>query len=181
VSGDLDWIGADYRDAIRRRVYGDAAEIAGVRLLAVTTRVDERGELCVVGELREDGTLEELPGFRPAQINFSVLAPGAVKAWHLHRRQTDVWFVPGSSRLIAGLLDIRAGSASYGASTRFALGLGAQLLVIPPGVAHGMANLGPHPAQLIYLVSSRFNPGDPDEYRLPFDLLGGDFWSIRPG
>src|SRR5258705_421355 len=48
------------------------------------------------GSLRElarltDGHAAGLEGFTIRQVNFSELAPGAIKAFHLHVRQTDVW------------------------------------------------------------------------------------------
>jgi dTDP-4-dehydrorhamnose 3,5-epimerase len=65
---------------------------------------------------------------------------------------------------------------------RLVLGSGkARLLLIPRGVAHGVANLSSQPAAVIYFVNQAFNLERPDEHRLPYDLLGEDFWSIRPG
>ena len=33
--------------------------------------------------------------------------PGVIKAFHLHRRQTDVWFVPPGDKMLLVLLDVR--------------------------------------------------------------------------
>jgi dTDP-4-dehydrorhamnose 3,5-epimerase len=65
---------------------------------------------------------------------------------------------------------------------RFVLGAGrAQALYIPRGVAHGLANIWTQPANMIYLVNQLFDPENPDEHRLPWDVLGNDFWEIKKG
>jgi dTDP-4-dehydrorhamnose 3,5-epimerase-like enzyme len=93
-----------------------------------------------------------------------------------------VWFVPPTDRLLAGLVDIRADSRSTGVSTRVVLGGGkAQLLFIPRGIAHGVANLGVAPGAIFYFVNQLFDITDPDERRLPYDIVGEKFWNIQPG
>jgi dTDP-4-dehydrorhamnose 3,5-epimerase len=65
---------------------------------------------------------------------------------------------------------------------RFVLGAGrARLLYTPRGVAHGCANIWNTPSTIIYFVNQQFNLEAPDERRLPYDLLGEDFWEITPG
>ena len=49
-------------------------------------------------------------GFEVRQVNYSEMDPGVIKAFHLHRRQTDVWFVPPGDKMLLVLLDVRAGS-----------------------------------------------------------------------
>jgi dTDP-4-dehydrorhamnose 3,5-epimerase len=110
------------------------------------------------------------------------MEPGTIKAWHLHERQDDLWFVPPQSRLLVGLLDVREGSPSYDVPMRFVMGAGkARLLFIPRGVAHGVANLTQQPASVLYFATEPFNSAHPDEHRLPWDTLGPDFWTIQPG
>ena len=41
--------------------------------------------------------------------------------------------------------------------------------------------LGTSPATIVYFVNQQFNPADPDERRLPWDILGADFWQMTPG
>ena len=110
--------------------------------------------------------------------------PGACKAFHLHHRQTDVWYVPPSDKLLMVLHDCRAGSPSEGATMRFMLGDGrSRLLRIPPGVAHGCTNLGREEATIIYFVDVQFDP-DPDqtdEGRIPWDFLGAEIWEVVDG
>jgi dTDP-4-dehydrorhamnose 3,5-epimerase len=110
------------------------------------------------------------------------MEPGTIKAWHLHQRQDDLWFVPPHDRLLVGLLDAREHSPTYRGRQRIVMGAGrARLLLIPRGVAHGVANLSGRPASVIYFVNQPFDPQNPDEHRLPHDLVGEDFWRITPG
>jgi dTDP-4-dehydrorhamnose 3,5-epimerase len=122
-----------------------------------------------------------LAGFEPAQLNYSTLQPGAIKAFHVHRRQTDVWFVPPEDRVLLILVDVREGSPTEGQESRWVLGDGRAALVrIPPGVAHGCRNLGTQLARILYLTDLEFDP-DPqrcDEGRLPWDYVGGEVWEL---
>jgi dTDP-4-dehydrorhamnose 3,5-epimerase len=82
------------------------------------------------------------------------------------------------------LLDVRQGSPSEGARMRFVLGDGAsRLLRIPPGVAHGVRNVGTQPARIVYFTDVHFSaePSSCDEGRLPWDFAGADLWDITRG
>jgi dTDP-4-dehydrorhamnose 3,5-epimerase-like enzyme len=67
---------------------------------------------------------------------------------------------------------------------RLTLGNGlSRLLRIPPGVAHGVRNLGTTTGRIIYFVDVPFSP-DPalcDEGRLPWDFTGEDVWDVTRG
>jgi dTDP-4-dehydrorhamnose 3,5-epimerase len=131
-----------------------------------------------------DGHPEALSDFTVRQVNYSEMAPGAVKAFHLHRRQTDVWYVPPAERLLIVLVDVRKGSRSEGTRMRVMLGNGgSRLLVIPPGVAHGACNLGSEPGRIIYFTDVHFSadPSTSDEGRLPWDFSGADVWDMTKG
>jgi dTDP-4-dehydrorhamnose 3,5-epimerase len=162
--------------------YSPRRRIDGVRTVDLALFLDDGGSFNELVRLRADATIEAMPEFRVAQSSYSEVLPGAIKAWHLHREQDDLWFVPPSHRLLVGLLDVRDGSPSCGVSMRFVMGGGrAQLVYIPAGVAHGAANLGDTPAAILYFTSAQFDPQNPDEHRLPWDTLGSDFWRIQPG
>ena len=177
-----EWVGSLYRHGVTTQSYAPKRRVEGVQIVDLQLFSDEGGDFCEVTRFLSDGTLSPLPGFRPAQISYSFMEPGTIKAWHLHRRQDDLWFVPPSPRLLVGLLDVREDSPTYQISMRLALGTGrARLLYIPKGVAHGVANLATHSASLIYFVDRPFDPDEPDEHRLPYDLLGAEFWTIQPG
>ncbi len=175
-------LGNEYASRLTTQQYGKSAGIDGVRIAPLNAFNDDGGMFAEVGRINESGHLEAIPEFKVRQVSFSLMLPGTIKAFHLHFRQDDVWFVPPQDRLLAGLLDARRESATYNARMRVCLGGGkAQLLYIPRGVAHGAANVGVVPATIFYFVNQQFDINDPDERRLPFDMAGEDFWKITPG
>jgi len=180
---DQTWIGDEFRGQVTTQVYGRGAGIDGVEIIDLLIMSDEGGDFCEVTRFTPEGTLVCKPDYRPAQISYSLMEPGTIKAWHLHLKQDDLWFVMPAGRLVVGLLDVRSDSATYRQHMRLTLGAGrARLLVIPRGVAHGVANLQTHStATLIYFTNTAFDPHDPDEHRLPWDTLGEQFWTIQPG
>lgn len=176
------WVGPDFRAQVTTQSYGAGAAIDGVQRIDLRAFSDEGGDFCEITRISDDGTLVACPGYRPAQLSYSLMEPGTIKAWHLHERQDDLWFLPATPRLLVGLLDVRETSATYRTSMRIAAGAGRPcLLLIPRGVAHGVANLGSAPAAVLYFVSRAFDAAQPDEHRLPHDLLGDSFWAVPPG
>jgi len=163
--------------------YAPRPTIDGVQIVDLKRFSDDGGAMTELGRLT-DSALAGLPGFTVRQINFSEVEPGAIKAFHLHARQTDVWFVPPTDRLLLVLVDVRKGSRTEGVSMRFMLGAGSSRLVrIPPGVAHGARNLAATSGRIIYFTDVHFSP-DPsecDEGRLPWDHLGADVWDMTRG
>ena len=163
--------------------YGPPPEIEGVELVDLKRFTDDGGSFMELGRL-ERGLLASLTGFECRQVNYTEMDPGVIKAFHLHRRQTDVWFVPPGDKMLVILLDVRARSRSRGAQRRIVLGDGqARLLRIPPGVAHGVKNLAPSRGRILYFVDAHFSP-DPDqteEGRLPWDFAGADIWDVTRG
>jgi dTDP-4-dehydrorhamnose 3,5-epimerase len=169
--------------AFDRQVYGRAPAIEGVEIAALARHHDDGGSMTELGRLT-DGRLEALTGFTVRQVNYSEVAPGAIKAFHLHLRQTDVWYVPPSDRMLVVLIDVRRGSPTEDRRMRLVLGDGtSRLLRIPPGVAHGVRNLAGTTGRIIYFVDVQFSP-DPatgDEGRLPWDWAGADVWDVTRG
>ena len=53
------------------------------------------------------------------------------------------------------------------------------VLVIPPGLWHGVTAMGSVPAGLLYYVTHAYDPSDPDEERRSFDSVDGFCWSTR--
>jgi dTDP-4-dehydrorhamnose 3,5-epimerase len=179
---DYTWIGAHYRVHAHTQSYSARAHIDGVTVMDLPVFSDEGGDFCELTRFNHDGTLSLAPSYRPAQISYSQMEPGQIKAFHLHRHQDDLWFVPPGHRLLVGLLDVREESPGYRNQMRLVLGAGkGRLLHIPRGVAHGVANLSTSSASIIYFTNAAFNADCPDEHRLPYDVLGRDFWTIRPG
>lgn len=173
----------DAKRAFQVQAYGLAATIEGVRIVDLKRHADDGGSMTELTRLL-DGHPEAFADFTVRQINYSEVQAGAIKAFHLHTRQTDIWYVPPSDRMLVVLLDARERSATEGVRMRLTLGNGSsRLLRIPPGVAHGVRNLGPATGRIIYLVDVPFSP-DPalcDEGRLPWDFTGEDVWDITRG
>jgi dTDP-4-dehydrorhamnose 3,5-epimerase len=182
MSDEMTWNARAKRE-FQLQAYGPKPPIEGVEIVALVRHVDDGGSMTELARL-DGGQSPAVPGFTFRQINFSEVEPGAIKAFHLHARQTDVWYVPPSDRCLLVLVDVRAGSRTEGVSQRLVLGAGASRLVrIPPGVAHGVRNLGTTTARLIYFVDQHFSadPATCDEGRLPWDYLGADVWDVAHG
>lgn len=170
-----------YSKIVTVQEYGKDPPIDGVKFLPLIYNRDDTGEFSELGRVSE-GILQSVPGFKIAQISYSLLLPGAVKAFHLHFNQTDAWYVSPYDRLLVGLLDTRKNSKTANETMRLVLGAGvAQLLIIPPGVAHGAANPWDKPTSMVYFTDQQFSPAAPDERRLPYDLFGEDFWGLTKG
>ncbi len=149
--------------------------IDGVRTKSLKVIPDGRGRLMEM--LRSDD--EIFLGF--GQVYLTTTLPGVVKAWHLHKKQTDnVVCVAGMIRL--GLYDDRQDSPSFGQVNEFFLGVHRPLLVqIPPLVYHGWKCVSLEEALIINTVTRPYDHSDPDEYRLdphgshiPFDWSAVD-------
>jgi dTDP-4-dehydrorhamnose 3,5-epimerase len=158
--------------------YGKRTPIEGVAVHALRRIAEDGGSMTELARFT-GGEPAVFPGFALAQINYSTLEPKVLKAFHLHHRQTDIWFVPPEDRVVLVLVDVRAGSPTEKTVTKMILGDGQSLLVrIPPGVAHGCRNLGDKPARIVYMTDVHFSAesGTTDEGRLPWDLVGAEVW-----
>jgi dTDP-4-dehydrorhamnose 3,5-epimerase len=173
----------DAKRLFQTQSYAVAPAIDGVQLIELKRFHDDGGALTELARLT-DGRSPALGDFTVRQINYSEVEPGVIKAFHLHTRQTDVWYVPPSDRMLVVLVDVRKGSATEGARMRLVLGAGvSRLLRIPPGVAHGVRNVGSSTGRIIYLVDVQFSPEPAmcDEGRLPWDYAGADVWEVTRG
>src|SRR3989475_12467869 len=173
----------DAKRAFKTQTYTPAPAIDGVRIVDLRRHHDDGGSITELVRLA-DGRPEAFADFTVRQINYSEIAPGVIKAFHLHTRQTDIWYVPPSDRMLVVLVDVRQGSKTEGVRTRLMLGDGAsRLLRIPPGVAHGVRNLGAATGRIIYFTDLHFSPEPAtcDEGRLPWDYAGADVWDVTRG
>jgi dTDP-4-dehydrorhamnose 3,5-epimerase len=178
----MDW-SPEAKRAFHLQSYEPAPPIEGVELVELRRHHDDGGSMTELARL-VDGRSDALAGFSVHQINYSEIEPGVVKAFHLHARQTDVWYVPPSDRLLVVLVDVRKGSRTEGARRRIMLGTGgSRLLRIPPGVAHGVRNLGTTTGRVIYFTDLHFSPEPAacDEGRLPWDYAGSEIWDLTRG
>jgi dTDP-4-dehydrorhamnose 3,5-epimerase len=134
--------------------------IQGVKVKELKVIPDERGRLMEM--LRVDD--EIFAGF--GQVYLTTTNPGVVKAWHLHKQQTDnVVCVAGMIRL--GLYDDRRDSPTFGMVNQFFMGVHKPLLVqIPAFVYHGWKCVSQEEALIVNTVTKPYNPENPDEFRL---------------
>src|SRR6516225_875479 len=110
--------------------------IDGVEVLPLRQILDERGK--VMHMLRADAP--HFKGF--GEIYFSAVHPGAVKAWHLHRKTVRSYAVPiGKIKLV--LFDDRQSSSSKDRVQELLLGPDNYcLVIIPPLVWSGFKGVG---------------------------------------
>ena len=134
--------------------------IEGVILKDLVTHRDERGLFREIIRVTDD-LFEE--GF--GQWSHSLMYSGVIKAWHIHQRQTDWWYVCNGVLKVV-LYDNRPESSTYGENTEIMMGdnQGGSILKIPPGVAHGCKCIS-GPANLFYITSHVYDPDD--EGRIP--------------
>jgi len=150
--------------------------IEGVRMKKLMVIPDQRGRLMEMYRADE----EMFAGF--GQVYLTTTLPGVVKAWHLHKLQTDnVVCVAGMIRL--GLYDDRKDSPTFGLTNQFFLGVHQPLLVqIPPLIYHGWKCVSLEEALIINTVTKPYNSEQPDEYRLdPHDNHIPWDWSQKDG
>ena len=169
--------------AFQLQSYTPVQAIDGVELVDLKRFSDDGGNFTELVRLGA-GSAEALRDFTVHQVNYSEVEPGVIKAFHVHTRQTDVWYVPPSDRMLVVLLDVRKESRTETVRMRVTLGNGAsKLLRIPPGVAHGVRNLAVTTGRVIYFTDLHFTaqPSQCDEGRLPWDFAGADIWEPTKG
>jgi len=148
--------------------------IKGVLVVPLKQIPDERGK--VMHMLRADASHFDKFG----EIYFSVVYPGAIKGWHLHKRMTlNYAVVSGMIKLV--LYDPREDSPSRGEITELFVGEDNYVLVqIPPGVINGFKGVGTKPAIVANCATEPYNPSemiriDPFSKDIPYD------WALKHG
>ncbi len=125
---------------------------------------------------RDHGVITEMyrpewdpTGLPVVQVYQSRLFAGAIGAWSCHATQTDRLFVnQGLLKIV--LYDGREDSPTWKRINVFHVGdPRPTLLIVPPGVWHGVQNLGDTDALLVNVPSAAYRYEDPDHYRLPYD------------
>lgn len=146
--------------------------IEGAVLKILIAHIDERGFFMELIRYTDPFFAE---GF--AQLNYSKMYQGVVKAWHIHKTQIDWWYVP-LGRLKVALSDRRSSSPSFGKTITLFLGEDVEpaILKIPAGVAHGCKAIGGI-AHLFYITSGVYSLEE--EGRIPHDdvAIGYDWVS----
>ena len=104
------------------------------------------------------------------QINYSVLYPGVIKAWHRHKNQDDYFCV------IKGMAQVGVYSDIKGAEKFFMGEHNPSLLHIKAGEWHGLTCVGNEPCGLLYLVTNKYDAQNPDEERAVHDAFVSEDW-----
>lgn len=144
---------------------GAADLIDGVVLKRFELWPDDRGYFLEVARMGQDLAA----GFQQqsTQVSAALSYPGTIKAFHFHRRQTDLW-VPAVGMLQVALVDLRPQSPTFGRKNTFYVGsLKSWQVLIPPGVGHGYKVVGDGPATLVYVTNQLYDPQD--EGRIPYN------------
>lgn len=110
------------------------------------------------------------------QVNYSVMFPNVVKAWHRHQKQTDFWVG------LHGGMKVGVYRETDGVAWLAFLGERRPgVMVIPPPLWHGVATVGNENAGLLYYVTLAYDPKQPDEERRGHDSIEGFPWWVRHG
>ncbi len=153
----------------------EALMIHGVMTRKLRLIPDERGWLMEV--LRRDWDCYEKFG----QVYVTIGYPNVVKAWHMHKKQTDcISCTKGMVKLV--LYDGREESETKGEINDFVIGeRNPVLLKIPAEVWHGFKTVSDEYAIVINVPTELYDYKSPDEYRLPpsTDKIPYD-WKLAP-
>jgi len=150
--------------------------IEGVTTKRLRIIPDERGRVMEI--LRADDEIYQKFG----QVYYTTAYPQVVKAWHMHKKQTDfLTAISGMAKL--ALYDGREGSPTRGEVNEFYIGEHNPLLVrIPPGVYHGFKCVSDHEVIIVNCPTESYNHESPDEYRIhPFDNDIPYHWQRKEG
>ncbi|MFB3060238.1 MAG: dTDP-4-dehydrorhamnose 3,5-epimerase family protein [Candidatus Binatia bacterium] len=148
--------------------------IQGVDFHPLKQIPDERGR--VMQMLRRDDPWFE----RFGEIYFSVVYPGVVKGWHLHKVMTlNYAVIVGRIKLV--LYDEREDSPTRGKLQEIFAGEDNYCLItVPPNVWNGFKGLGVEPAVVANCATEPYDPSeivrsDPFSDRVPYD------WNLKHG
>lgn len=137
--------------------------IDGVTVSPLREIRDQRG--AVLHMLRADSP--EFGGF--GECYFSELQPGTVKAWKLHRLQTQFIAVP-VGRIRLAIYDGRAGASTRGSVLVLELGRPDSYLRvrIPPGLWYGFSCISDTPALLANCADLPHDPSESESRPVDF-------------
>ena len=150
--------------------------IEGVVVKQLRMISDERGWLMEI--LRSDWDTFE----RFGQVYVTTAYPNIVKAWHMHKKQTDhLVCVKGMVKI--ALCDGRKYSKTKDEINEFIAGERNPILVkIPPEVWHGFKTIGEETAFVANVPTELYDYKNPDEHRLPPDTPKIKYdWGLLPG
>jgi dTDP-4-dehydrorhamnose 3,5-epimerase len=148
--------------------------IEGVQILPLATILDERGMVRHMMR-RTDPHFKEF-----GEIYFSVIFPGAIKAWHRHTKmELNYAVVSGNIKLV--LWDGRKGSPTHRQTQEIFMGEDNYILVkVPPGVVNGFVAIGNERAIVANCASMPHDPAEIERLD-PFDREIGYTWDRKYG
>ncbi len=149
--------------------------IEGVTTKPLKQVADERGWLTEI--LRSDWP--EFQKFGQAYITAAY--PQVVKAWHMHKKQTDnMACIKGMTKLV--LYDGREKSKTTGEVNEIVFGERNLILIqIPPYVWHGFKAISEEFSLVLNIPTELYNYKEPDEFRLPADTDKIPYdWRLAP-
>lgn len=164
------------------------------KIISLTTQVDERGWL-VEGTHSYDLPPTVMPvGSRWASLDLSVpprfgqvylvhsRVRGTVRGFHRHRILYDAFqLAAGSAKFVvwSGIVAGDGKSAVVGDLIEVVLTLEApKLLIVPSLWYHGWVALEDR-TTVVSVGTELYNPVNPDEQRVPFDILGDAVWTVK--
>ena len=121
--------------------------------------------------------MEFLPDY-DFQVNYSILYPGVIKAWHRHRNQDDFFCVLSGNAQVGIFSEEPDKDGRLRAPEKHIIGeLNPAVVHIKAGEWHGLTAVGDEPVGLLYLVTKRYDPDNPDEERAGWENFAPEgFW-----
>ena len=150
--------------------------IEGVRVSPFALWPDDRGYFLEIARIGQ-GLPADFPP-ETTQVSAALTYPGAIKAFHYHLHQTDLWVVTQGMFQVA-LVDLRGDSPTFGVKNTLYVGqMRPWQVLIPPGVGHGYKVIGTAPAMLVYLTNRLYSPED--EGRIAYNDAGINYdWELQ--
>ena len=148
--------------------------IEGVKVTPLRVIPDERGAVLHMLKCTD-------PHFTTfGEIYFSLVYPGAIKAWHIHREMTLNYAVPsGVIKMV--LYDDRAESPTRGEVMELFPGERNHVLItVPAMVWNGFKGMGSAPSVVANCATVPHDPGEIDRLS-PFDASIPYDWAIKHG
>jgi len=111
------------------------------------------------------------------QINYSILHPGVIKAWHRHKHQDDFFCVlHGNAQVGIFSEELGEDGKLRGPEKHFIGETNPAIVHIKAGEWHGLTAVGNEPVGLLYLVTKQYNPLKPDEERANCENFAPEGW-----
>ncbi len=140
------------------------ALIAGIEVREVRNVVKDNGYLTEIWRA-DSGLAPEAVG----QLFQVAIEAHGLSAWHVHEQVTDRLFANHGLLKIV-LYDARPASPTRGRVNVFRCGTARpMLIVVPPGIWHGVQNLATERALLLNMPDRAYQYASPDHWRLPPD------------